>query len=69
MRHDWDKIKARMITVGDLIRLASGLKSEHGENPEYDRALAELVTDAAGLSMASSRGAAARKIGLKIRVV
>lgn len=26
-----------------LLREASDLKSEHGENPEYDRALCELI--------------------------
>ena len=26
-----------------LIKAAQGLQSEHGENPEYDRALAELI--------------------------
>jgi hypothetical protein len=34
------------ITIRELIDLARGLKSEHGENAEYDRALLELVTDA-----------------------
>lgn len=32
------------VRVGDLITLASDLKSD-GENPEYDRALVELVSD------------------------
>lgn len=31
------------ITLADLIEQAEGLSSEHGENPEYDRALVELV--------------------------
>ena len=30
-------------TRAALIAEARNLKSEHGENPEYDRALAELV--------------------------
>lgn len=33
-----------------LIRLAAGLRSEDGENPDYDRALVELCADAAGLT-------------------
>jgi len=39
------------ITIELLFDLARGLRSEHGENPEYDRALVELCTDAAGESM------------------
>lgn len=39
------------LDIPKLIALAAGLKSEHGENPEYDRALVELVVDAAGASM------------------
>ncbi len=45
-RRDWKLIEARTVTVERLIKLATGLKSEHGENPEYDRALVELVTEA-----------------------
>jgi hypothetical protein len=36
------------VTIGRLIDEAKRLKSEHGENPEYDRALIELVTFVAG---------------------
>jgi hypothetical protein len=32
-----------VISRADLIREAQELKSERGENPEYDRALAELI--------------------------
>jgi len=32
-----------------VIRTARALLSEHGENPEYDRAIAELVRDLTGL--------------------
>lgn len=39
--------KNKMVSVGDLIALARGLKSDDGENPEYDRALVELISDAA----------------------
>ena len=35
------------ITIGELIEYAQLLKSEDGFNGEYDRALLELVTDAA----------------------
>lgn len=32
----------------DLILSARALRSEEGDNPEYDRALVELVTDVLG---------------------
>lgn len=35
----------RTVTYGQAIDLAIGLQSEGGENPEYDRALVELVAD------------------------
>lgn len=38
------------MTRSRLVRTASDLRSEHGENPEYDRALVELVNDLLGLS-------------------
>jgi hypothetical protein len=37
--------KGKMVTVGDLIALARGLRSDDGENVEYDRALVELIAD------------------------
>ena len=43
----------RTVTIGELIQFAGWLASEDGENGEYDRALAELITDAAGLDMIS----------------
>lgn len=46
--------------IAQLIRNASYLKSESGENPEYDRALVELVRDTAGLT----RDEAAAAIGV-----
>ncbi len=46
---DWKLAEAKKLTVGDLLRLASNLKSEDGENPEYDRALVEIVADALAL--------------------
>ena len=39
------------ITIAELLHIAAWLISEDGENPEYDRALAELLCDAAGVSM------------------
>jgi hypothetical protein len=54
-----------VVAVSELIKLARGLKSEEGENKEYDRALVELVTDAAGLSM-DEKGKIAKKIGVKL---
>ena len=37
-----------LITWARLIKEAKDLKSEHGENPEYDRAMVELMTFATG---------------------
>jgi hypothetical protein len=55
------------VSVGDLIRLARGLRDEDGDNVEYERALAELICDAAGLSMGLKESVAER-IGLKCKV-
>lgn len=41
---------ALVISVSALLEAAQNLKSEDRENPEYDRALLELVSDATGLS-------------------
>ena len=42
---------ARMnIAVTELVQAAQELRSEDGENPEYDRALVELVSRASGNS-------------------
>jgi hypothetical protein len=57
---DWD----RKVSLKKLAELASRLKSEDGENPEYDRALVELVTDAAGLPM-TERRIVIERIGVK----
>lgn len=38
----------RKIAVGDVLNLAITLASDTGENPEYDRALVEIVMYAAG---------------------
>lgn len=43
--------RTKAVTVKTLLDIARGLKSEHSENPEYDRALCELICEAAGLSM------------------
>ena len=37
-----------MVSRAELIECARNLQSEDGENPEYDRALRELIYDAAG---------------------
>jgi hypothetical protein len=41
----------KSLSVTKLLDFARGLRSEHGENPEYDRALVELCCDAAGWPM------------------
>jgi len=51
------------VTRAALIREAAHLKSEHGENPEYDRALVELVTFVTG-GTAADLPATAREIGI-----
>jgi hypothetical protein len=56
-------VVARTVTIEELILHATFLRSEHGENPEYDRALVELVIDAAGVSM-DMRPEFARLIGI-----
>ena len=56
----------KTVTVSDLLELAMWLKSPDGENPEYDRALVELVTDAAGLSM-DDKDVIGQAIGVKQR--
>jgi hypothetical protein len=38
------------ITVKGVLAYAAGLASEHGENPEYDRALVELARDLTGMT-------------------
>lgn len=47
-----------------LIEIARGLRSEDGENPEYDRALVELICHAYGLESDSSRAHIAETIGI-----
>jgi len=63
---DWTAIRSRTITIGELMNLAAGLCTDPGDPPnvEYERAMAELVTDAAGLPMEWKVGMALR-IGLK----
>lgn len=39
----------KTISINTLIEYARQLASEHGENPEYDRALVELVSDCCGV--------------------
>ncbi len=41
-----------------LIAIAKALKSEHGDNPEYDRALVELATDLLGVPMSEKEDVA-----------
>jgi hypothetical protein len=52
------------VSIARLIKLARDLKSEDGENPEYDRALVELITDAAGMTMEYGRPTIAEQIGI-----
>ena len=60
---DW---KTGSITIKELIRLARGLIEPGSDcsNPEYERAMVELIVDAAGLPM-DDRSLVARAIGVK----
>lgn len=65
---DWKQIENQAVTVGDLIRFAGDLcDDKDGSNAEYERALTELICDAAGLSMGFKESVAER-IGLKCKV-
>jgi len=44
-------ISEHTIPVQHLLNAARALGSENGSNPEYDRALVELVMDSAGLGL------------------
>jgi hypothetical protein len=35
--------------IGQIVAAADNLRSEDGENPEYDRAIAELTIDTVGI--------------------
>lgn len=51
---DWPEARmtsVAVITYENAIRYAGDLASEHGENPEYDRALVELLADLFGIPM------------------
>lgn len=39
------------MTLNHMIRVAANLTSEDGENPEYDRALVELIVDTQGVGV------------------
>ena len=41
--------RSKLLMVADLIDIAIGLKSGGGVNTEYDRALVEMIVEAAGL--------------------
>lgn len=56
-------IKTHKVTMGTVITVAKDLMSEHGENPEYDRALVELVAILSGFSPADHRDDVAELIG------
>lgn len=64
---------AAKITIRELIDLARGLMGpkedrKDGGNPEYERALVELVTDAAGLPM-DDKDLVAKEIGVDLKVL
>lgn len=64
---NWTEIESRAVSINTLLQLARDLRDEDGDNAEYERALAELVTDAAGLSM-DNKQAVAKRIGLKAKI-
>ena len=51
-----------------LIHNARSLKSEHGENPEYDRGLLELTADTLGYPE-EGREVIAHRIGVNLSVL
>lgn len=52
--HSTTNWRDKTITIEHLLRIAAALLSEDGENAEYDRALAEVCTEAAGFTMDAS---------------
>ncbi len=55
-----------VVRLGDLFEYARGLRSDPGSpNREYDRALVELVTDAAGLPM-DAKSVVAAALGIDL---
>jgi hypothetical protein len=64
---DWKRIEKTTVSVGDLIRIARDLCDGDGDNVEYQRALAELVCDAAGIPMAL-KAEVGHRMGLKCSV-
>jgi hypothetical protein len=55
--------KPLTITISDLYTRATNLVSEEGENPEYDRALIELLASLLGLDSDDARDTIATRIG------
>ena len=68
MAHDWQAIESKTVSIKELIDLAANLKCEDGVNREYDRALAEIIVDASGLSMSEAKLEVARRIGIKSKI-
>jgi len=60
------KSRMRVLSVKELFNLATDLKSERGENPEYDRALVELCCGAAGYPM-DFKTEVAMELGIKLK--
>lgn len=56
----------RMVSIGYLIDFANELKSADTENPEYDRALMELIAFASGLPVDEGRDIVAHAMGERI---
>lgn len=59
------KLRRQNIRIDDLVHLARSLRSEQGENPEYDRALVELVSDATGRTE-EQRGEVEDLLGIRL---
>lgn len=54
----------KTITIGRLVSMARDLIDSPGSNPEYERALIQLVIAAAGLSQNEHRAEVANAIGV-----
>jgi hypothetical protein len=59
---DEARVLLSLVEGEHLVDAARGLRSEHGENPEYDRALVELVAHAVGMGADEHRALIERMV-------
>lgn len=56
-----------LVSLTDAIRTASYLVSDDGENPEYDRAIYELIVDLFGVGVDVDEGRSLVAAAIKLR--